>query len=168
LSSVLLILFLGAANMLEMVEVLGTMEVTGTMEEIQTMAIIITNWDLVRPTMEGRREAQSKVLSTMVGSMVEITMEGSTMVVIAMEGSTMGAITMEASTLVAITMEASTLATITMGAASVTVSVQDHSNAATWPMDINVHSLNTMVRSNISEYVKSFILLQKQPSNKLW
>ena len=129
--------------MLEVVEVLGTMEETGlmveiqTMEEFRTMAIIITNRDLVQPTMEGRREAQIKLLGTMVGSMVEITMKGSTMVAIAMEGSKMGAITMEAST----------LATITMGTATMTVSAQDHSHAVTWQMDINVRSLNTMARS---------------------
>ena len=139
--------------MLEVVEVLGTMEETGTMEEIRTMAIILTNLDLVQPTLEGRREAQSKLMNTMVVSMVAITMEDTTMGAITMEDSIMVAITMEGSTMGEITMETSTLATITMGAASVTVSAQGHSGAVTWQMDINVHSLNTMARSKRNEYV---------------
>ena len=116
------------------------------------MAIIITNQDLVQPTMEGRREAQSKLLDTIVGFMVAITMEDTTMGAITMEDSIMVAITMEVSIMGAITMEASTLATITMGNASVTVSAQDHSNAATWLTDINVHSLNTMEKSSGCEF----------------
>ena len=113
---------------------------------------VITNRDLVQPTMEGRREAQSKLLDTMVGSMVAITMEDTTMGAITMEDSIMVSITMEGSTMGEITMETSTLATITMGAASVTVSAQDHSNAATWLTDINVHSLNTMEKGSGCEF----------------
>ena len=139
--------------MLEVLEILGTMKEIQTMEEIGTMVILITNQDLVQPTMEGRREAQSKLLDTMVGSMVAITMEDTTMGAITMEDSIMVAITMEGSTMGEITMETSTLATITMGAASVTVSAKDHSSAVTWQMDINVHSLNTMERSKRNEYV---------------
>ena len=67
---------------MEVVEAVGIMEATGTMVVIGTTT---TKQGLVLPTMEGRKEVQSKLQDTTEDSMGVKTMEDITMVVKTME-----------------------------------------------------------------------------------